>query len=348
MKLLYALSGEGRGHASRALALADVLRRRGHEVGFLGGGVSQGILEENGENVLPIPSLTHVVKNNKFQVFPTLFKNIPMILDAKAVIQQGVNHIEAFKPDLIINDFESVSWRSAQKIGVPVISLSNQLILSEGKYPLPLKYYWANWVAGWGIRRISPPNPVHKIITAFSNLPLKNSESATLIPPLIRPNLLDLKTTKEDFILVYHNQPLGEERFLYFLRTFDIPFKVYGFNPKHPEDFPNLQFKQTDTTSFTQDFAACKAVICTAGFSLLSEAVYFGKPVMAIPNFGQFEQWLNAWLIHQNGFGKGVLKYPLQRKDLQDFITSIETYDHKPLKKNGNNQAADLVERFLV
>ncbi len=33
-RIIYALSGQGRGHTSRVIAISDELRRRGHEVVF--------------------------------------------------------------------------------------------------------------------------------------------------------------------------------------------------------------------------------------------------------------------------------------------------------------------------
>ena len=50
-----------------------------------------------------------------------------------------------------------------------------------------------------------------------------------------------------------------------------------------------------------EDFAACKAVMATAGFTLMTEAFYLRKPYLALPMHGQFEQELNAhWLAKLN------------------------------------------------
>ena len=55
-RIIYALSGQGRGHTSRVIAISDELRRRGHEVMFCCGGTAQEILETQGEPVLPQPN----------------------------------------------------------------------------------------------------------------------------------------------------------------------------------------------------------------------------------------------------------------------------------------------------
>ena len=44
-------------------------------------------------------------------------------------------------------------------------------------------------------------------------------------------------------------------------------------------------------------------MITGGGFSLLSEAVYLGKPVLSVPLHGQFEQLMNARYLDREGFG---------------------------------------------
>jgi uncharacterized protein (TIGR00661 family) len=49
--------------------------------------------------------------------------------------------------------------------------------------------------------------------------------------------------------------------------------------------------------------STAKAVIATAGFTLMSEALYLGKPYLAFPMQGQFEQHLNAHMLDLLGYG---------------------------------------------
>ena len=44
-------------------------------------------------------------------------------------------------------------------------------------------------------------------------------------------------------------------------------------------------------------------MVAGGGFSLLSEAVYLGKPVLAVPLRGQFEQMMNARYLDRKGYG---------------------------------------------
>jgi hypothetical protein len=65
-----------------------------------------------------------------------------------------------------------------------------------------------------------------------------------------------------------------------------------------------LAAKPTSGDGFLRDLARSKAVIATAGFTLATESIHLGKPYLALPMGGQFEQELNALLIEELGYGK--------------------------------------------
>ena len=92
----------------------------------------------------------------------------------------------------------------------------------------------------------------------------------------------------------------GFESFLKILRSFPREkFLAYGCD-RHGRD-GNVVYKPFSREGFLEDFAACKAVMATAGFTLMTEAFYLRKPYLALPMHGQFEQELNAhWLAKLN------------------------------------------------
>jgi len=79
-------------------------------------------------------------------------------------------------------------------------------------------------------------------------------------------------------------------------------FRVYGFDRHAVEG--NLKFERASREGFLTDLASAKAVIATAGFTLMTEALHLGKPYLALPMRGQFEQELNALLLESLGYGK--------------------------------------------
>ncbi len=62
-------------------------------------------------------------------------------------------------------------------------------------------------------------------------------------------------------------------------------------------------FARARTTASSRTCEPARGVVAGGGFSLLSEAVYLGKPVLAIPLRGQFEQLMNARYLQREGFG---------------------------------------------
>jgi uncharacterized protein (TIGR00661 family) len=56
----------------------------------------------------------------------------------------------------------------------------------------------------------------------------------------------------------------------------------------------NLYFHKINGTKFLEMMAQCKAVVCTAGFESVCEAMLLSKPVMMIPIPKHFEQACNA------------------------------------------------------
>ena len=48
------------------------------------------------------------------------------------------------------------------------------------------------------------------------------------------------------------------------------------------------------------------AVVTTAGNQLVGEVLYLEKPVLAMPESNNFEQFINAFFLEQSGTGSGI------------------------------------------
>ena len=65
----------------------------------------------------------------------------------------------------------------------------------------------------------------------------------------------------------------------------------------------NLLYRPFANEAFVDDLRTCRGVVATAGYSLMSEAVYLRKPFLALPLAGQFEQEMNSRYLAQLGYG---------------------------------------------
>jgi len=77
-------------------------------------------------------------------------------------------------------------------------------------------------------------------------------------------------------------------------------------------------------TDFLEDLRNCKAVIANAGFSLLSEAFYLGKPYLAVPVHHQFEQVFNAYYVDKVGYG--TYWDELNKERVESFLFNLPAY----------------------
>ena len=59
-------------------------------------------------------------------------------------------------------------------------------------------------------------------------------------------------------------------------------------------------------TGFIDDLRTARGVIASGGFTLMGEAVYLRRPMLAMPIGGQFEQVLNARYLEAEGYGLGA------------------------------------------
>jgi UDP:flavonoid glycosyltransferase YjiC (YdhE family) len=78
--------------------------------------------------------------------------------------------------------------------------------------------------------------------------------------------------------------------------------------------------------------------MATAGFTLISEALSLGKPYMAMPMHGQFEQELNAFQLERSGYGKRVTD--VSPESIGDFLYRLPDYAERlDAYQPGDNRA---------
>ena len=102
-------------------------------------------------------------------------------------------------------------------------------------------------------------------------------------------------------------------------------FLVYGYDRSEQDSV--LTYKPFSRHGFPEDLATAKAVIATAGFTLISEAMSLRKPYLALPMKGQFEQQLNGYLLEKMGYGKNVRE--IDDDVIGEFLYDIPRYDQR-------------------
>ena len=77
---------------------------------------------------------------------------------------------------------------------------------------------------------------------------------------------------------------------------------------------PGFEACGLDQDHFLADLGRCRAFVCSAGFEAICEAFFLGKPVLAVPTAGHYEQELNAWDAARHGAARAG-----RYEDLSDF-----------------------------
>ena len=318
-KVVYGVSGEGSGHSSRAREILTHLEASGHRVKIVSYGRGYSNLQADFD-VFETEGLHIRSVENKVSVVKTFVDNVSRLSDGVKKLRE-LRHVafKDFQPDVVITDFEPMTAYLASHYDLPLITIDNQHRMRYMHYPCPSKLRNDANLTETIIRAIVP-RPDVSLVTTFYFGELKNKRTF-LFPPILRRQLYDLTPSDGNRILVYVTQD-----FKSLLDTFSAfpreRFLVYGYD--RDDERGNLVYKQFSTDGFLRDLATAKAVIATAGFTLMTEALHLRKPVLAFPMRNQFEQELNALLLAELGFGKNARRR--SRETLGDFLYRIPDY----------------------
>lgn len=347
--ILYALSGCNRGHTSRVLAITEGLRARSHHVTFCCGGKAREILEGAGEPVLGAPSLMHAMSGNRALYLRTALDSVRDGFKNFGVVSELTRAIDKLAPDLVISDFEAFAARAAERLQIPILSFNHQQVVTETRYPIPLRFALEAFVTRWTIRVVAPRNAVHTLVSSFYFPPLRDPDRTTLVGPVIRTAIRDARPERGRHFLVYFNQGAGSAALLRALEASGERCVVYNIDaPSAGARSGNIVFRKPSLDGFLEDLTTCRGVIATAGYTLMSEALYLGKPLLVAPNGGIFEQTLNGLYLEREGLGKAVYGRDVTAADVRDFARELETYEaNLPRRSSGNQHALAVIERVL-
>jgi len=323
MKILYGLAGEGFGHSSRALVIGDYLQKKGHEVKLMTYGQAYDVLKDKFD-IFKVKGLSLIFEKNILKKGKTVSYNIEHFSTNLRRWKKFHELMTEFKPDLCISDMEPIVPVLRYWHKLPLICVDNQHRLTNLEMDVPRKYQ-GDYLLARAVVDSFVKRADCFIITSFTESPIrkKYKENTIVVPPIIREKVRQIKNKARDGdkILVYLTKK--NRRVLKILKGFDERFVVYGYNKKKKKG--NLEFKISD--SFLQDLQDCKAIIGTAGFTLISEAIFLKKPYLALPLGGQFEQVLNSLFLKKAGFGD--YGDELTEKDVVYFLYNLEKYKKK-------------------
>jgi uncharacterized protein (TIGR00661 family) len=336
VKIFYGICGEGLGHSGRALALIERLAALGHDVTIYTFGDAFRLLVKGGFQPRRISGLRWCV-NSRGGVAPvgTLINLARFVRRRRQSLDRIRQEAIAERPDLIITDFEPLTALAAASLGIHCVSVDNQHRFCQplgSSFPAALRAYGrfaGGFVRHW-IRR-----PQQCVVAAFHGGP--PSREFRRVNALFRESVTRHRATDGPHVLIYSRGEHGRRIAQHAARV-DAEFIAYGFEGPAVD---NIQYKHADYEQFAADLASSRAVVAAAGHQLISEARYFGKPLLVVPLANQHEQSVNARFVELEHIGEATAIDHLTPNMIQRLLQRPAS---TPRTSNGVDEVLNLLE----
>ncbi len=350
MKILYGVVGEGMGHAMRSRVVLEHLVSQGHEVEIMASGRAVEFLGKRFDSVNRIHGFHIIYEHNRVRRGKTLLSNVTQ---GAAGLPQNIaayfELIREFRPEVVISDFESWTYLYAKTHGLPCISVDNMQIINRCTHDAEII---GKHESSFTFTRLfikgKLPFCNHYVITSFFRPPIRKPKT-TLCPPILRPEILAAERSEGEHLLVYQTAE-GNEVLVETLQKTGIPCRIYGMRRSITEDQVegNLCYRPFSEAQFIKDLASSQGVIAGGGFTLMGEAVYLRKPMLAVPVGRQFEQVLNARYLQREGFGREAESLD-DPQTVWDFVKAIPECRRalEGYSQNGNEDLFQTVDELL-
>jgi len=353
MRILYGVVGEGMGHAIRSRVILDELVKQ-HDVQVVVSGRAHDYLAQRaGEHlrVRKIWGFTIVTEDNEVRNFRTLLQNVRGAIAGgwPRNVRAYFDLAQELQPEVVISDFESWSYLYAKVHDIPVISLDNiQVVARCAHDPEILRGHEMNFRVAKGIIKTKLPGCLHYLVTSFF-FPLVRKRRTSLHPPVLRPEILAARSERGDHLLVYQTSE-SNEALPAILAASGRECRVYGFRRDIDDEVVEgrLRYRPFSERGFIEDLRTARAVVANGGFTLLSEAIYLHKPVLASPVKKQFEQILNARYLEAEGYG--LAAEALDAGRLGTFLERVPELEARVAgwRQDGNRQILSALDDLLA
>ncbi len=353
MLVLYGVCGEGMGHAMRSAVVAEHLMSRGHDVRFVSSGSAARYLSSRWpRRVTSALGLRTVMISNKILPMTTLLTNIAA--QTLGPLAHGATFLSLGmaleqRPGAVISDFDPWTARYARSRGIPLVALDNVHFMNRCTHPQEVVSpdRTAAAIMYPTVARMVPDARSY-LVTTFAGAPVSGPRT-TLHLPILRPEILRSTPTLGSHVCAYFNENSDHASISGVLQDVGVPVRVYGMRAVAQDEMHgNVLFRPFSQDGFIRDLASSTAVIGGAGFTLMTEAIYLGKPMLAVPFGGQFEQILNANYLTRLGYGERA--YSLDRQTVVGFLARAPAYRQNlaGFRHDGNRELFQAVERAIA
>jgi len=349
-RIVYSLSGEGRGHATRTETVISMLQNK-HSILVYAPPLAHEILSEslgNRPNVTlrRLDCLRFHYRNQRLSYALSIAKSIPFLCQLKRRVAAIEGEVRDWQATHVLNDFEPLLSRVAKSIRLPLLSLCHQSFLSAidtKLLPRPL---------AWKVRLLRQsiplfcPQPDHRIISSYFDFPLRSvARTSMKVGVLLRKSVQRAHVEDDQHLVAYLRRDIPP-RLEKSLGQVNRPVFVYGLGSQPSRR--NLHFMATCTDGFLDHLRRCTAIVCSSGNQLIGEALYLRKPILAVPEAGNFEQEINGFFLPSTGGGKTIGLDQVQPQTVDRFLDQLPIPTQIEAKSvSGNSQVERILDELI-
>lgn len=322
MKFMFIIQGEGKGHLSQALVLKKWLEASGHSV-------SSVFMGRN----IPGKRISYAKKeletSLKYFFSPGLIRNpsrrgiLPLTSVLLNVMLIPVYMVSVFRlaiamrqkdVERIVNFYDPLAGFSRLIAGKKKKMFSLGHHFYQGRH-VPQKLR-ALYFRIFLLRMLNFFCSMGSVILALTfsreEEELSEPDSFYYVPPILDPPSAGCPDKLKPFVLVYFLNPgFTPDLITMAAEHPDLLFRLYTGSLPSPESIPfNLSVSLPERADFMRDMDRATAVICTAGFETLCEALFRRLPLYIVPSEGHFEQLCNAEEVREKGLAGEIPEFP--------------------------------------
>lgn len=340
MKIMLFVCGEGLGHTSRCISLAQQMKDSGHEVLIGAYGYSKDLIETKGLRTAEmVPEIQLVGDSGSLDLKGSVIATIK----SGQFLGIGKVHrtLKDFDPDIVVSDSYYTGIFSAWMRKKPTYLMINQSNMEEffmGKSSfmrclgkVTKKFYTMIFrkVDGIIIPDFPMPNTICKYNLDFEE---KVLDSVFYSGPLVGKKYKEVceAELKRPHVLstiggFRYREPLFHKVIETARLDININYTLLSGPSVDPDKFTDLPENVTIMKFIEDQFPYLKGsdlVIAPGGHSMMMEALSFGVPIVSFPDMGHSEQENNATALEEEGCGKR-LDYSITPEKLLDHIHQI-------------------------
>lgn len=315
------MQGEGRGHLTQAISLSQTLREAGYQlVAVLVGGAAERPIPAFFYEQIHAPvetfSSPNLVFNSEGKVDfrKTITHHLPHIFRFSKSLKQIHEAVKRHQPDLILNFYEILGgfYNGLYRPAAPMVCIGHQYLFFHSEFRFPSKGKMDRFLVNFN-SRLTALRAKRLLALSFDSLEDQPAKQLCVVSPLLRQDVQSLITSQKEYILIYLNHPTLYAQILEWHQLHpQVVLHCFWSKPDAPPEEKidkTLTLHRLDGAKFLEMMAGCKALVTTAGFESVCEAMYLDKPVMVVPI--HYEQACNAADTERVGAGVAAERFDL-------------------------------------